>query len=395
MKRSILVITFEGLSSPVFQNQFIPTALVLSREYRFSVISVEKNSRQNRRMIVQQREMLKRHGIMTFPLPSIWLPLKLSLPINVIMVSLVAFAMLICKKVNAIHIRRYDSITIALLARMFGWRIIFDPRGLFVDEKIQSGTWRRSELKIRVFRYFEKKILEKCDAVIAFSKPYRRYLERLYGRTFALKVVFVPNSVNLEKFRHTRQSKKWPSKKRLTLVYVGGASYWHLVDEMIYFFKCLKRKVPCFFLYIAYEGKKFVVQKFRSNNVNPDDFLVVTVPSVDIPQWLSNADVGIALIESSLAKKMCAPIKFVEYLAAGLPVVINPGIGETEGIVQKYRVGVIYERAKIQRNIAAILKMLDEKDIRDRCRNVIERHFALEVAVKGLMKTYQMALRDN
>ena len=396
MKPEILLITFEGLLSPVFQNQFIPTARTLSRQYNVSLVTVEKNRLQNKEMITRQREILRKYGIRTFPLPSIWLPLKLSLPANVTMVWFVTCMLLLARKFHAIHIRRYDAIAVALLAkRIFRCSVIFDPRGMFVDEKIHSGRWRKDALRTWVYRHFEKKMLEKSDAVVAFSEPYKRHLENLYGQTLAKKIVSVPNSVDLSRFRDSGRRNDHHFGKRLTLVYIGGASYWHMVDEMIYFFRCLKQEVPCFFLYVAYEGRKVVARKFKNSDVDPNDYSVITVPPIEIPKWLSSGDVGIALIRPSLAKEMCAPIKFVEYLAAGLPVIINPGIGETEMIVRRYRVGIIYERTKIQRNIRALLNMLREKGIRQRCRDVVGRHYALEQAVKGLSEAYRMALQGR
>jgi glycosyltransferase involved in cell wall biosynthesis len=393
-KANILVITFEGLLSPVFQNQFMPTILKLSTKMNFSVIAVDRHGLSRKKRVVQERENLEKNEIRCYPIPLLMFPLKLSLPMNVAVVTFITLALMLLRKIDIVHVRRYDANLAALIAKkIFRKRVIFDPRGLFIEEKIRSGLWQRNRFRFWVYKYIEDSILRQADAVIAFSPLHRKYLVSTYGQRIGQKVMFIPNCVDLDKYRRKHRNDRFAGK--IALVYIGGASYWHMVDEMIFFFKSLKQKVPAFFMYLTYEGRHSIAAKFAKSELQPEDYCVASVPPERVAQYLTSADVGIALIEPSLAKRVCAPIKFVEYLAAGLPVVINPGIGETEEIVKRYRVGIIYKRRKIQGNVAALLSMLGEKDIRSRCRKVIEQHYALEVATKGLLNTYQRVLRDH
>jgi glycosyltransferase involved in cell wall biosynthesis len=394
MKANILVVTFEGLLSPVFQNQFVQLVSRLSAELDFTVVAVDRHGQSRKKRVIEEKEHLEKRGIRCYSIPLLMLPLKLSLPMNVAMVTIITMVLLLFRKIDIVHVRRYDANIIALIARrVFRKRLIFDPRGLFIEEKVSSRSWQRNRLRFRIYKYLEDNVLKQADAVIAFSRLHQEYLQRTYGMAIGKKVVLIPNCVDLNRFKR-KDEEDYSTRKRI-LVYIGGASYWHMVDEMISFFKHLKQRVPAFFMYLTYERQHYIAAKFAESGLQPEDYCVASVAPERIPQYLTNADVGIALIAPSLAKRVCAPIKFIEYLAAGLPVMINRGIGETERIVKKYRVGIVYEEKKIQENITELLNMLREDDIRKRCRRVIERHYALDVATENLAKTYQNVLKKN
>jgi glycosyltransferase involved in cell wall biosynthesis len=394
MKPHILVITFEGLLSPVFQNQFAPVLSALSTRYKFTILLVEKHDAFRCKLIDQERDKLAELGIHAISLPLLRLPFKLTLLVNAFIVLFYTLLLVPVKKIDIVHIRRYDSIVVALLLKfLYQIRVVFDPRGLFVDEKISAGRWSAGGYRVSISRLLEKKILEKASAVIAFSHPHSEFVKNFHQRMVESKVTLIPNCVDLKKFSpRPRYNRKSRSKDGLVLIYVGGASYWHMIDEMIFFFKHLKERIPTFFMYLTYEDRDEVVNRFNEAGIQPRDYCITSVPPEKIAQHLTRADIGIALIEPSLAKKVCAPIKFVEYLASGLPVVINRGIGETEQVIEKYCVGVIYDRKNVDKRITELLTLLKSEDIYERCRSVVERHYNLDIAIDRLSSTYQRIL---
>ena len=390
MKPHILVITFEGLLSPVFQNQFVPLLSALSGQYHFTVLLVEKQCTANRRLIAYEAERLERKGIKVISLPLLRFPCKLTLLMNVGIVSLCAFVMVLVKGIDIVHIRRYDAIAAALLLKaIYRTPILFDPRGLFIEEKIKAGKWRKAGLRSRLSQLLERKIMQASDAVISFSEPHSDFLKDVYQQAVWSKVTVIPNCVDLKKFKfvHTH-TKPRGNRKTITMIYIGGASYWHMIDEMIFFFKHLKQKVPCFFVYLTYENRNAVEEIFIKSGLKRDDYLIKSAPPERVVEYLSLAHFGIALIEPSLAKKVCAPIKFVEYLASGLPVVINQGIGDTETIINRYRVGVLYDHENVERNVTELLDLLADREVSRRCRSVVEQRYALSLAVDRLSRIY-------
>jgi len=58
---------------------------------------------------------------------------------------------------------------------------------------------------------------------------------------------------------------------------------------------------------------------------------------------MSIADYGFLLRERSLANAVAAPTKFAEYLAAGLKVLISPGVGDYSDLVEKHALGHVID----------------------------------------------------
>ena len=76
-----------------------------------------------------------------------------------------------------------------------------------------------------------------------------------------------------------------------------------------------------------------------------------------------------------------------------MPVIINPGIGDTEKIVKDYGVGVVVEEFKESEYIKAINKLLkiskDKDTLKRKSRKVAEDFFSLKNGVERYWEIYQ------
>ena len=63
---------------------------------------------------------------------------------------------------------------------------------------------------------------------------------------------------------------------------------------------------------------------------------VKSVAYDEIPKELCQHDIGWCLIQNSIAKSVCYPVKITEYLASSLNIVYNCGIGDLEEILEGY-----------------------------------------------------------
>jgi glycosyltransferase involved in cell wall biosynthesis len=92
-----------------------------------------------------------------------------------------------------------------------------------------------------------------------------------------------------------------------------------------------------------------------------------------IPEWLTEADLGIAFIESNEGADGAFPVKVYEYIGAGLPTLVTP-LSEAGRLVEERGVGLAFgndEAARIaERLIALSDRGEDLRAMRDRCREV-------------------------
>jgi len=90
------------------------------------------------------------------------------------------------------------------------------------------------------------------------------------------------------------------------------------------------------------------------HGISEDAFEVRKVSSSHVPGFLSCADAGIAFYRPGVSRLGTSPVKVSEYLACGLPVVMNTGIGDSDRIIEENSLGVLvgsfdqsgYEKAR-------------------------------------------------
>ena len=81
------------------------------------------------------------------------------------------------------------------------------------------------------------------------------------------------------------------------------------------------------------------------------------------------------------------PIKFAEYLSCGLPVVLNPGIGDTDTIVNTNNIGVVvkgFDQEEYDCSVDKLLTLVNiDSELNSRCCSVANDEFSL---IKGSQK---------
>jgi len=124
---------------------------------------------------------------------------------------------------------------------------------------------------------------------------------------------------------------------------------------------------------------------------------VRSVAPSDIPGWLSASDAGIAFYRPGISRLGTSPVKVSEYLACGLPVVINAGIGDSDLIITGEKVGVLVENfsdpeyARAARAIAEFAAAPDQ--IRWQARAVAEKLFDLRsIGAERYARLYEKVL---
>ncbi len=63
-----------------------------------------------------------------------------------------------------------------------------------------------------------------------------------------------------------------------------------------------------------------------------------------MPEYLRLMDLGLFFIKVCFSKKGASATKMGEFLATGIPVVINDGVGDSGRIVREHRAGVVLSR---------------------------------------------------
>jgi glycosyltransferase involved in cell wall biosynthesis len=154
-----------------------------------------------------------------------------------------------------------------------------------------------------------------------------------------------------------------------------------LTDEIISFLAAVhRRERNAFSMILTQRDATKIENLLLAAGLQKSDFSVSSVSPQEIPRRLKAADVAISFIKSCYSKKASSPTKIAEYLASGLPIVSNSGIGDLDSLIDGERVGVIlseFSSESYDVALAEIESLSADKNLREHCRNIAYKHFDL------------------
>jgi glycosyltransferase involved in cell wall biosynthesis len=111
-----------------------------------------------------------------------------------------------------------------------------------------------------------------------------------------------------------------------------------------------------------------------------------------MPAYIRLMDVGLFFIRVCFSKRGSAATKLGEFLACGVPVIINDGVGDSGDIVRSHRVGVVLSDTspgEFERAYHEAHKLLAEPDVATRCREVAVRYFDVDAGARRYLELYR------
>jgi glycosyltransferase involved in cell wall biosynthesis len=408
--RQVLFISYNGMLDPLGQTQVLPYLRELAKKgVRFTLLSFER-ARAFEPAGVAQCEELKRE-LQTQGIDWHWMRYhqRPSVPATIYDVTagtLKAGSLVHRKKIELVHARGHIPAAIALaLKTRFGIKMIFDVRGLMAEEYVDAGHWRKDSLPYRITKSTERRILAETDAVVTLTEriwPIIREWEGLRGRTLQHEVI--PCCVDTARFRFSeaeraRRRSELGIKDQFTIVYSGSLDGWYLTEQMADFFASVVRRNPAaHLLWLTTGSHDRVRQLMSARNIAAENYSVLSVAAADVPSYLAAADAGVSFIKRCVSKVASSPTKNAEYLACGLPIVINEGIGDSDALVDEWQAGVLLEEFNETEYEAAareIEALVVAPEARVKARRVAEQLFHLEtVGGQRYASLYQRVLNS-
>jgi len=219
----------------------------------------------------------------------------------------------------------YHTISCVLASKLKGIPIIFDMDDWEAREDTGSylGLFPKSKAE-----YLTRLTARNSKFCIAASKYLRQYLLK-----FNRSVVYIPTGVDTEKFRPA----KYNSGRNFTFSWHGSVNRREILDYIEFLMKCftsLRQKYDSIKFVIIGDGifgreLRSLVKKHKDSGI---DYLGWREAD-QVPEYLKNVNVGLVplLHESKFNLSKC-PVKLLEYMALGKPVIASP-VGEARHII--------------------------------------------------------------
>jgi len=291
------------------------------------------------------------------------------------------------KNIGMVHARSHIPATIALrLKRRLGTKMIFDVRGLMADEYVDANHWRKDSVAYRLTKDAETRALKAADGVVTLTQKIWDVIkdwDSLRNRNVPHAVV--PCCADLELFRfdeaaRASRRRELGAENRFVVIYSGSIDGWYLTEEMCDFFVTLREQKPnAFFLWLTPGNRERITKLMNERGISNKDFRIVSTLASDVPSYLSAADAGLAFIKPCFSKQASSPTKYGEYLACGLPLIINAGIGDSDALILEDRAGVMVNEFNSEAYREAAMSLAeftaDPSQTRQHSRAVAERRF--------------------
>jgi len=331
-----LYISHMGMTEPLGQSQVLPYLIGLARAgHEIEILSFEQSGTKPE-AIDALRARLTNEGMYYKPLvrsPSHHLATK-------VWESALGFGraleVALRKKPHVVHARSYLPAAVADMVATLSPRakLLFDCRGMLGDEYVEGGHWTKDRLEYKLLKRFEDRIFKRTDGIVVLTRALERWLDdnQKLGRHTRIQVI--PCCVDMDRFKpdpaaRARARKELGVEDRLVVVYSGSLGHWYGEKEMAKIVGHLKRRAPeTFFLLLSKLDTTKFRELVRAEGLGDADFATRAVAPVDMPSMLTAGDLGLSLIEPCFSKTGSSPTKVAEYLAAGMPVVVNRGVGD-------------------------------------------------------------------
>ena len=394
--RRVLYISYNGMLDPLGQSQVIPYLKALSRAgVRFTLLSFEgakAYKREGRERCRQLREELAKSEIDWRWLRYHKRPSLPATSYDVLAGIRYGSRLVRTEAIEMVHARSHIPATIALaLKRRLGLKMIFDIRGLMAEEYVDADHWKKGNVPYRLTKAMESRALQASDGVVTLTEkiwPAIKDWKGLQGRDVIHEVVPCCTDVELFRFSESERERvraELDLQDRFVLVYSGSIGGWYLTDKTADFFVALlKRKPQGHFLWLTGGDQGLIEKLMLERGINPNQFTVRKVAPAEVAGYLSAADAGIAFYKPTFSRMATSPVKVSEYLACGLPVIVNAGVGDSDTFVAAQEVGGVvkdFNEGEYEQALRTIENLL-AGDVRERARAVAENFF--DVRIIGL-----------
>jgi len=384
-KRALFV-SYNAVTEPIVRSQVMPYISALSSKgVEFTLLTFEKDATPAR----EAADALKKSGVEWRRLRFHSRPLFLAKPFDIAAGFFAVLGICLKKKIGIVHGRGVMAAVMTILpAKISGASFVFDMKSSLAEAYRLNGRLGKRSFGYRLLSWLERACVRGSDEVVVETNVHKALLEKMLdNRKRRPRITVLPCCVEVERFA---AGQKW-APGSLRLVYLGSLSGWYMIPQMLDFFRAVKKRVKdAEFLFIADDKDGLVGRLAKEKELG--DVTTRAVSYEDVPSHISAGCAGV-LFKWPNERLDSFPIKVGEYLAAGLPLVINAGMGDVEDLVRESGLGVIVrscDEAGYARAAEDLEKVLrDIPGIRERCAATARRYLSLSSGIERYSDIYR------
>ncbi|WP_057936051.1 glycosyltransferase [Algoriphagus resistens] len=219
------------------------------------------------------------------------------------------------------------------------------------EERLIHDNSPTNKLRVRAFWYFTN-LFKEVDQVVAVSSYMAEYLR---NKVNANGFYFVPSGIyHLES--------KLNVDRGLKMVYSGSGAPWQWIKRLSLLWRMIHEKEPDVEFLVISRDKRCVLLK---EGIDPKNIQFKQAENgEDVFLYMQEGVLGFLIREENIVNHVSFPIKFGEYLAAGLNVIVSDFNWSCADFIKKNGGGLLVDNDDIQGSVNRIIefyKGLDKK----------------------------------
>ena len=321
-----------------------------------------------------------------------------------------------------VHCRSYPAALVGhFIKGQNDCKLVFDPRSLYPEEgasRVIAGKHVMFDAQTySKWKSIESDLITASDAVITVSQPFADILAEQYPHSKAQRVT-IPTAADvippaqIEIHRALTRKKLGCLDNDTVVAYVGTWFDYEAFMELVQLLRQALPDTPWRFLLIvsglsSQKGKHLRASLEQKLDADLGQrYHLLSLPQAQVHQYLAGADIAVQIASTPADKKQdtryqlmartVISVKFAEYLASGLPVVVSKWAGAAADIVRKHNLGLVYDEATIEELRSWLVNWQAEPDdFRQRARDFAHAHFSLETVTESYLTIYKQLLETE
>ena len=212
--------------------------------------------------------------------------------------------------------------------------LVYDGRAAVKAEIEEYNVVTEPMIKHKLIEA-EKNAVEKSNFRIAVSKALIAYWKNELKLNFDISKSFViPCTITSEQQTHEIKL----STTEIKLVYAGGTGPWQAFEETVALIKTAMSQQAQLTVTFLTKPNEFIDELAKTY---PERVQRLWVAHAEVNAILQSCDYGLLIRNNNNTNKVASPVKFAEYLGAGLDVIISENLGDFSNFVIENNCGLI------------------------------------------------------
>ncbi|GIO26915.1 glycosyltransferase family 4 protein [Ornithinibacillus bavariensis] len=259
-------------------------------------------------------------------------------------------------------------------------KVILEVRDLWPDSLLGVKAFD-SRLTIRFFRYLERRMYQKADAIVINSKGFEKHITDKI-RHAEKPIVYIPNGPRENEITSNREF-----DREFSVVYTGNIGLAQDIDRLKAIAKSLHEHNIVFNV-IGYGIKAgdFADYLEKNNLIGVRVYKPTTrKKSLDL---IRQSNIAIAFLNDEGVFSTVLPGKIIDYITCKTPVVAGVK-GTAAELINNNKVGFAFESRDVDKMIHKIIELKQDsnklKELAENCEKVVKQEFLWETNISKLI----------